>query len=322
MRPAAVLRRPVRALRPRHQGRPGHRRRRPGAPRGRVGDPGLYAVEQQRGVGLRRASTPARAPRSARRWCSPRWPCGTCRLSLLLAAGRGGCGLAARLPGAALLELLARTALPPSPGGPPSGPSECTAYPMMPPARPPISSVAPAMAPTTGRPRVRRYRSARRGSTGGGGSGGRWRSRSVLGHGLRVTGRPVLNLWPGDEQVVNVSTGRSQERHRYCRQGVGHGPDPTRRHPPARARRRRRGEHRRAGLDGAALRGLGGARRAHRLEGGRRRQGPQARRRRARHDAARTSTASRCCAGCAPPSPTSRSSSSPPATPSRTGSPG
>ena len=32
---AAVLRRPVRALRPRHQGRPRHRRRRPGAARGR-----------------------------------------------------------------------------------------------------------------------------------------------------------------------------------------------------------------------------------------------------------------------------------------------
>ena len=42
-RPAAVLRRPLRALRPRHQGRPGHRRGRPGAARGRLGDPGLYA---------------------------------------------------------------------------------------------------------------------------------------------------------------------------------------------------------------------------------------------------------------------------------------
>ena len=33
---------------------------------------------QPRRLGLRRASTPARAPRSARRWSSPRWPCGTC----------------------------------------------------------------------------------------------------------------------------------------------------------------------------------------------------------------------------------------------------
>ena len=45
-------------------------------------------------------------------------------------------------------------------------------------------------------------------------------------------------------------------------------------------------------------------RRAHRQQGGQRREGRSARRRRARHDAARTSTAWRCCAGCAASTPT------------------
>ena len=77
VRPGAVLRRPVRALRPRHQGRAGHRRRRPGAARGRLADRGpLRSATPPRRSSAR--STPGRAPRSARRWCSPRWPCGTC----------------------------------------------------------------------------------------------------------------------------------------------------------------------------------------------------------------------------------------------------
>ena len=62
---------------------------------------------------------------------------------------------------------------------------------------------------------------------------------------------------------------------------------PPRRLARARARRRRRGQHRRADLDGAALRGLAGRRRPHRHQGGRRGQGQRARRRRAGHDAAR-----------------------------------
>ena len=52
-RRAAVLRRPLRALRPRHQGRPGHRRRRPRAARGRNPDPGAVRRRQHRGLGLR-----------------------------------------------------------------------------------------------------------------------------------------------------------------------------------------------------------------------------------------------------------------------------
>ena len=89
---AAVLRRPLRALRPRHQGRPGHRRRRPGAARGRhrrsrgCTPP---ATPRRRSSGR---STRAPAPRSARRWSSPRsrWRTCPCR------AQRPGCQAGSR----------------------------------------------------------------------------------------------------------------------------------------------------------------------------------------------------------------------------------
>ena len=64
---------------------------------------------------------------------------------------------------------------------------------------------------------------------------------------------------------ANQFPGRPQSVHRKRTGRLGsddpHGADQSRRVPPARARRRRRGQPRRADLDGAALRGLAGARR-------------------------------------------------------------
>ena len=60
-------------VRPRHQGRPGHRRRRPRAARGRLADRRPLR-HQQLAANWPARSTPAPASRSARRWCSPRSP--------------------------------------------------------------------------------------------------------------------------------------------------------------------------------------------------------------------------------------------------------
>ena len=86
---------------------------------------------------------------------------------------------------------------------------------------------------------------------------------------LTMARRPVLSLCVGSE-VAGTPAASSQETHRQRAQaGVmscssHRRPDPRRRLPAARPRRRRRGEHRRADLDGAALRGLAGADGAHR----------------------------------------------------------
>ena len=75
------------------------------------------------------------------------------------------------------------------------------------------------------------------------------------------------SLLTGNTQAAGAGWGH--ELSSDCR------PDPRRRLPAARPRRGRRGEHRRADLDGAALRGLAGADGAHRALRGERR--PRAR---------------------------------------------
>ena len=99
-------------------------------------------------------------------------------------------------------------------------------------------------------------------------------------------------------------------------------PDPTRRLPAARPRRRRRGQHRRAARDGPALRGLAGVDGAHRHQGGRCRQGRASRRGGARRDAPRLRRDGGAATDARPRTPTYRCSSSPRATRSRTGWPG
>ena len=105
-----------------------------------------------------------------------------------------------------------------------------------------------------------------------------------------VSGESGSRPWPSPSQETHrdrTDPGTHRSFHSGAMKNTG--PELTRagRYAAARARRRRRGEHRRAAADGAALRGLGRRGRADRQQGRRDREAPAARRRRARHDAAR-----------------------------------
>ncbi len=91
-------------------------------------------------------------------------------------------------------------------------------------------------------------------------------------HGSMVRPEPVPVLCPPSAGVHRKHTAdswtvASRDRHSGDHEDCGARPDPPRRQSPAGAGRRRRGEHRRAAADGAALRGLGRGGRPDRHQG-------------------------------------------------------